>query len=78
MAYTTNHGTSGNKTQRIGVRDSHGDLIGSAVTIDDGENWFITGLFSEVGRSFTSSQAAIEQLIRLYEVTVQGHLAAAF
>ncbi len=78
MAYSTKYGSSGNHSEYFGVYDSEGYLIGSAYTFDDGENWFIRGLFRETSRSFTSSQTAIEQITFLYEKAREARSFAIF
>jgi hypothetical protein len=78
MAYSTKYGSSGNRSEYFGVYDSDNHLVGSAYTIDDGENWFIRGLFPETSRSFTSSQTAIKQAISLYEKAREARSFAIF
>lgn len=72
MAYSkffTTAGTSGSgKSFRFAIYlRSTSEYIGSAFTVDGGDNWFIRGLFREVVQSFTTSQGAIEQATFLYE-----------
>lgn len=72
MAYSkfvTSAGTSGSgNSLRFAIYlRATGEYIGSAYTVDGGDNWFIRGLFREVARSFTGSQAAIEQATFMYE-----------
>jgi hypothetical protein len=67
--FVTNTGTSGSgKSYRFAIYiRSTGEYIGSAYTVDGGDNWFIRGLFREVARSFSNSQEAIEQATFMYE-----------
>lgn len=69
MSYFTEHGSSGDRSERFAVYDEADDFIGCAYTVDRGEHWFINGLFAMPLSNpvFTDSRSAIDAVIARYE-----------